>query len=262
LQNNGYVSPAQTQQKQEELIDIASRLSGLQRTKLQQQANKLAMEAEQNTLANSLATDQAQLVRAQASLQQEIAENRNRKTTLITANQAGMITAISSQVGQVMNGGQILATLIPHSAEAKTAENATNAPSSNNLEAHLYAPSRTAGFVAKGQTVLIRYAAYPYQKFGLQQGTVIDVSSTPFAPSELPPNLASTILSNAQQNIQGFNSNEALYRIKVKLDKQSIEAYGVAQHLKSGMTLEADVVQDRRKIWEWVLEPVMAVAHR
>ncbi len=262
LQNNGYVAPAQTQQKQEELIDITSRLSGLQRTKLQQQANKLAMEAEQNTLANSLATDQAQLARAQASLQQEIAENRNRKTTLITANQAGMITAISSQVGQVMNGGQILATLIPISAEAKTAENAAKAPSSNNLEAHLYAPSRTAGFVAKGQTVLIRYAAYPYQKFGLQQGTVIDVSSTPFAPTELPPNLASTILSNAQQNIQGFNSNEALYRIKVKLDKQSIEAYGVAQHLKSGMTLEADVVQDRRKIWEWVLEPAIAMAHR
>lgn len=74
--------------------------------------------------------------------------------------------------------------------------------------------------------------------------------------------MASTILSNAQQNIQGFNSNEALYRIKVKLDKQSIEAYGVAQHLKSGMTLEADVVQDRRKIWEWVLEPAIAMAHR
>jgi membrane fusion protein len=28
------------------------------------------------------------------------------------------------------------------------------------------------------------------------------------------------------------------------------------------MTLEADILQDSRKIWEWVLEPVLAVAKR
>jgi membrane fusion protein len=67
-------------------------------------------------------------------------------------------------------------------------------------------------------------------------------------------------LSNAQQNIQGFNSNEALYRIKVTLEKQSIDAYGQPQSLKPGMTLEADILQDRRKIWEWIIEPVLAVS--
>ena len=95
-----------------------------------------------------------------------------------------------------------------------------------------------------------------------RHNTVLDVSRKPFAPNELPPNLASTILSNAQQNIQGFNSNEALYRIKVRLDKQSIAAYGQPQNLKPGMTLEADVLQDGRKIWEWVMEPVLAIAQR
>jgi len=53
-----------------------------------------------------------------------------------------------------------------------------------------------------------------------------------------------------------------LYRIKVKLEKQSIQAYGQLQALKPGMTLEADVLQDRRKIWEWVLEPILAVTNR
>jgi membrane fusion protein len=291
LQNNGYVSVAQVQQKQEDALDIATRLSTLQRAKLQQQANQMAVQAELSALANNLATEQSQLQRALASLAQESAENRNRKTTLITANQSGTITTLTSQTGQMINGGQVLATLIPSSdtacsyplqnvekaagegkGEAKgkitsatdkaCKENTQNQNQAQNLEAHLYAPSRTAGFVAIGQQVLIRYAAYPYQKFGLQQGTVTDVSTTPFAPNELPPNLASTILSNAQQNIQGFNSNEALYRIKVKLDKQSIQAYGQLQSLKPGMTLEADVLQDRRKIWEWIVEPLLAVTHR
>ena len=220
---------------------------------MQQQANKLAIQAELNNLSNTLATEQVQLQRAQASLQQEIAENRNRKATNIIANQNGTITTITSQIGQMMNGGQTMATLIPNN---QTQDN------SDQLEAHLYAPSRTTGFVAIGQEVLIRYSAFPYQKFGLQKGKVIAVSSTPFAPNELPPNLASTILSNAQQNIQGFNSNEALYRIKVKLDKQAIDTYGQMQSIKPGMTLEADILQDRRKIWEWVIEPALAVMNR
>jgi membrane fusion protein len=92
-------------------------------------------------MANSLATDQVQLQRAAASLQQEIAENRNRKTNLITASQAGTITTLTSQTGQTINGGQVLATLIPSTADAAD---------SASLEAHPYAPSRTAGIVAKG----------------------------------------------------------------------------------------------------------------
>lgn len=251
LQASGFVSDAQTQQKQESLIDIAARLSTLQRGKLQLEANRLALQSEQAALANHLASDLVRLESAGASLQQEIAENQNRKASLITASQGGTITTLTSQVGQSINAGQILATLIPHADKpAKQGD--------MQLEAHLYAPSRKAGFVALGQTVLIRYQAYPYQKFGLQRGTVTDISKTPFAPNELPASLASTILSNAQQNILGFNSNEALYRIKVKLERQSIDAYGRSQSLKPGMTLEADVVQDRRKIWEWIVEPVLA----
>jgi len=278
LQANGFVSAAQTQQKQEELLDVATRLSNLQRSKLQLQSTSLALQAEQTALTNSLATDQAQIQRALASLQQEIAENQSRKASLITASQAGTLATLNIQAGQTVAAGQVLATLLPESpcAESSLATPTSlsqrdcssdslrdgNSPSKlkHPLEAHLYAPSRTAGFVAPGQTVLIRYQAYPYQKFGLQKGVVSDVSKTPFAPNELPPNLASTILSNAQQSLLGFNSSEALYRIKVKLNKQHIDAYGQAQLLKPGMTLEADVLQDKRKIWEWILEPILAIS--
>lgn len=270
LQGNGYVSAAQTQQKQEDLIDIATRLSNLQRGKLQLQASQMALQAEHAALANSLATDRAQLLRATASLQQEIAENRNRKANLITASQTGTITTLTSQAGQMINAGQVLGTLIPATAEAncdaggldKQTVCKNSSEKTNQLEVHLYAPSRTAGFVDEGQQVQIRYSAFPYQKFGLQKGTVIGISRTPFAPNELPPNLASTILSNAQQSIPSSNTSEALYRIKVRLEKQSIDAYGQKQSLKPGMTLEADVVQSRRKIWEWIVEPLLTVARQ
>lgn len=246
LQGNGFVSAAQTQQKQEELIDLESRLAGLARNKVQLQATAQALDAEQAALATALAGDLAQLDRAVASLEQEAVENRNRSTNLIVAPEAGTVTAITYQPGQAVLGGQVLATVIPQ------------APSGGSeLEAHLYAPSRTIGFIAPGQPVLIRLHAFPYEKFGLQHGVIQQVSKTPFAPAELPSNLASTILGTLAQS-----SPEGLYRVKVKLQRQDIFAHGQLQALRPGMTLEADVVQERRTIWEWIADPLLAIAHR
>jgi membrane fusion protein len=255
LQGNGFLSHAQVQQKQEELLDISSRLGGLQRAQVQIQARALAFDAEQHHIENNLDSAKWQLQRALAGVKQEQAENRQRKVQLVSAKHDGTITTVTSHEGQMLAVGQTLATLIPQDKVKASNQ-------SNELEAHLYAPSRTAGFVAKGQTVLIRYSAFPYQKFGLQKGTVIDVSATPFASNELPQNMASTILSYAQQNVHGSNSNEALYRIKVRLEKQAISTYGKEQALKPGMTLDADIVQDQRKIWEWFAEPLLAAAKR
>lgn len=127
------------------------------------------------------------------------------------------------------------------------------------LEAMLYAPSRTAGFIKPGQKVLIRYQAFPYQKFGLHPGSIVDVSRTPFASTDIPANIAGTVLGNVSR---AGHSNESLYRIRVKLDRQTIQVYGSAQSLKPGMTLEADILQDNRKIWEWIAEPLLAIAPR
>ncbi len=253
LETSGFVSMAQAQQKQEELLDLSARLEALNRTKVQLSATRIGLQAERQASESDLAAALAQLDRAQASLRQEMVQDQDRWTTLITAPQNGMLTTLTNQTGQAVAAGQVLATLVPQRAAA--------AETQPELEVHLYAPSRTAGFVAVGQTVYIRYQAYPYQKFGLYQGRVVDVSKTPFAPNELPTNLASTILSNAQQNILGFNGNEALYRIKVKPLQQAVQIYGKVQALKPGMTLEADVLQERRKIWEWIIEPVLAMAH-
>lgn len=254
LYASGFVSDAQRQEKQEDLIDVSARLNSLGRLKVQLEANRLAVQAERDALVNDLATLLVQLDRAEASLRQEVAENGGRGVSVVTAPQAGTITTISNERGQTVGAGQVLANLIPASDNSRggIAE----------LEVHLYAPSRTAGFVATGQAVLIRYQAFPYQKFGLYEGTVIDVSKTPFAPNELPPHLASTILSNVQQSGLGFNGNEALYRIKVRLARQSINAYGKAQMLKPGMTLDADILQEERRIWEWIIDPLLAVVHR
>ncbi len=241
LAKEGFVAAAQVQVRQEELIDANGRTQSLERARLALQHDLQALDGERTALVAQLKSDLNQIERNRSSLQQEASENAARKSTIITAPYAGTVTALNLKVGQAVQVGQTLATLVPLSDVDKGAE----------LQAHLFAPSRTAGFVHPGQTVYLRYAAYPYQKFGLYTGHITAVSATPFAPSELPANLAQQLITQA-------GSNEALYRINVQLDEQSINAYGNTLQLKAGLTLDADVLQERRKVWEWVLEPVLA----
>ena len=236
----GFVSVAQLQSKQEELIDADGRLQALERARLTLQRDLQALRGERVALGAQLQTDLSLIERNRSSLDQEMSENAARKSSVITAPFAGTLTALNLKVGQSVQPGQTLATLVPQADGVHGA-----------LQAQLFAPSRTAGFVRPGQTVYLRYAAYPYQKFGLYTGHITAVSVTPFAPSELPPNLSQQLIAQA-------GSHEALYRINVELDEQDIRVYGETLPLKAGLTLDADVLQERRKVWEWVLEPVLA----
>jgi membrane fusion protein len=250
LTAEGFTPAVQLQGKEEELIDASSRLQALERTRLAVQQDRQTLSGERNSLATQLQSDTAQLARGQSTLAQEASENATRKSTVITApvgtsGQRYKITALNLLAGQAVQAGQTLATLVPVQAgEGRAGEDIT-------VEAQLFAPSRTAGFLKTGQPVYLRYSAYPYQKFGLHSGSITAVSSTPFAVNELPPNLAPQL---AAQN----TSNEALFRVTVKLAAQVVTTFGEVLPLKPGLTLEADVLQERRKIWEWVLEPLMA----
>jgi membrane fusion protein len=247
LQREGFVSESQTQEKQEMALDQAARLGELKRVVVQLNSNRIAVEADLAESSRILQADVAQLERSLASVEQEDIENESRGRIIIVAPRDGVISTITYKPGQFVNGGQIIATMLP------------SEHGEDNLEVNLFAPSRTAGFVLPGQIVNIRYQAFPFQKFGLYSGKITDISRTPFAPTELPANLASTILSNSEQNIIGSNNSEGLYRIRVKLMEQHVNVYGLKKDIKPGMTLEADIIQDSRKIWEWILEPIYAV---
>jgi membrane fusion protein len=127
-------------------------------------------------------------------------------------------------------------------------------PAGSNLEAQLFSPSRGIGFVRPGQRVLLRYQAFPYQKFGLYEGVVTSVSHAAVGPSELA------------QQLRGLTSlygtQEPVYRITVGLARQTATAYGEAVPLQPGMQVEADVMIETRRHFEWVLDPLYTLTGR
>lgn len=50
-----------------------------------------------------------------------------------------------------------------------------------------------------------------------------------------------------------------LYRVMVRLRDQTVRAYGQPVALRPGMALHADILLDRRRLIQWVLEPALWV---
>lgn len=233
-----FMSPAQLQTQQDALLEQEAKLNSLERTRLALQVDRTSAEAEQKQNSAELAGTLAGSDRELLALKQEVTENSARRTTVLTAPRAGVVGAMALGLGQWVRAGQNLASIQP-----------LDAP----LQAQLLVPSRDVGFTSPGERVFLRYSAYPYQKFGLQSGHVDSVSESGIAPADLP---SQAILPSDQQ------SSEKLYRVTVSLDSQSIRTYQDVRPLRAGMAVEADIVQERRRIVEWLFEPLFAAARR
>ena len=124
----------------------------------------------------------------------------------------------------------------------------TVVPDNASLQIELYAASQNAGFIRPGQRVALRFAAFPYQKFGVQYGTIREISRTTLTPSDL--------LSVSPVT---WKENEGRYRVIVRPENPFILAYGKKEPLRPGMTLEGDVNLDTRPLWEWLTEPLWSL---
>lgn len=227
LAQEQFISALALQEKEDAVAAQRGQLLTLQRLNTELKRNLAAVEDELRQLPVRTAQTSADIDRDLGALAQETAELQTRDHYAITAPIDGLVTSITVQPGQSVNG-QALASLLPMNAQ---------------LEANLYLPSRAVGFVEIGQKVRLRYQAYPYQKFGQYDGVVKEVARSPIPVNELPVALP-------------LVSQEGVYRVTVKLATQHVLAYSERISLRSGMVLEADIEQDRRRLIEWILEPL------
>lgn len=203
---------------------------------LNNQATLLALEATMRELPFKRQTQLAEVERNIALAEQELAEAEARREIVITAPHDGIVTAIQAEPGSSAQPNVPLMSIVP---------------TGSVLQAQLFAPSRAIGFVHPGQRVLLRYQAYPYQKYGSYVGMVSSVSRTAISPSEMTQQLSGLTSLHA--------GNEPLYRITVALERQTATAYGQAIALQPGMQLEADVMIETRSLIEWVFDPLFTL---
>ena len=232
LMKNQFISAAQAQQKNDELLEQKARLQTLIRTRtaLERDIKSLQHEATSGDLRAS--NQRSAIERDIAALEQELAEHEARRIIVITAPADGTVTAILAERGQTAQSQTALLSILPAGAK---------------LEAQLLVPSRAIGFITTEQQVAVRYQAFPHQRFGSYHGHITEVSKTLIAPNETQLPIA---------------TGEAVYRVTVALEAQSVRAYNRDMPLQAGMLLDADIRLDRRRVIDWLFDPLISVAKK
>lgn len=233
LADQDYIAREQLFQKEAELSEQQSRLQALERDALVAQRELATTLREIENTRVRYANQNGLLERGVSSAQQELTEVEARRRVVITAPESGRATLVSGEAGQSVDTTRPLLNLVPSDAK---------------LEVRLYAPSRTMGFIRPGDTVLLRYQSFPYQKFGQHEGVVASVSNNAVTSTEL-----------AGFQIPDVPPGEPVYAIVVTLKQQNVTAYGKQWPLSAGMRLDADILQETRRLWEWMLEPLYSI---
>jgi membrane fusion protein len=226
LLRSGFVSQAQMQQKNDDMLEQRTRLQDLERS-------RAALEGERQSLGREIAsadlqsaTERESAERDLAAAQLQLTEYRARRTIVVTAPAAGVATAILVARGQTTSPQTLLLSILPEGSQ---------------LEAHLLVPSRAIGFVMPGQSVAVRYQAFPYAHFGSHKGRIVEISRTLISPREITAPVTPA---------------EPVYRAIVALDGPFAPSGGSTLTLRSGMLLEGDIWLERRKLLDWAWDPL------
>lgn len=185
---------------------------------------------------NKVAKDINDIDQRLAQTARQIAESEARQSMEIRAPAAGLLTAIRGHVGQQVTAGSSLVTLLPRGGA---------------LEAHLYVDSSSIGFIREGAPVLLRYAAFPFQRFGLWSATVTEVTRAPIGANEAPASTSAPASSPAGPNAAG-----QFYRVIVVPKRAYVVANGERKPLEAGMQVDADIALDTRRLYQWMLDPL------
>jgi len=232
LAREKFVSDLVAKQKQDEVTDQEIKLQALRRTRSQVDRDLSAAKMEEPSIQLRSRGQVDQVSRQLSELQESLAGAEARRETVIKAPVSGTVTNIAVVQGQSVAADTPLATVLPKGS---------------GLHVELLVPSRAIGFIQKGQQVVLRYEAFPHERFGQYRGTVLEISRNVWAPGD---------------KIGPLTVREPVYRVDVKLERQSVAALGAEIALRPGMLVNADILLERRTLLEWLFEPVLQLRGR
>lgn len=158
--------------------------------------------------------------------EKELSQTKEGVQYAIRAPMDGVISMLAATVGTHVTEDTPLGSIIPKGS---------------SLEAQLFVPTSKAGFVKVGQRVLIKYHAYPYQRFGLYEGIITNIDKSIINPHDF---------KNVPVPVK---VEEAFYRVTVLLQQQTVNVYGKDCPLTAGMLFDAVILGEKRKIWQWII---------
>jgi len=182
-----------------------------------------------------LQTERVDIAAQAEKANQELAKQEHRNEYLeLKASQDGVVKDLATHtVGTVTSPGTILMTLVPKD---------------EILRAEVWVKNDDIGFVRKSQPARIKLAAFTFQKYGMLDGEVAQVSADAADQGSA---------SGAPGQAQPTSGPEPLaYKTLVNLRNQFLEADGEKHRLTPGMRVSAEIHLGTRTVLEYLLSPV------
>ncbi len=238
LRAKDYASEFYVLQYQKEVKDQEIRLQVLQRQRATQVKDLQTAQADLPQLRLRGEAQVQQIDQKISGTNQSIADERGKhdrdvkRDMIVTAPIDGTVTNIGPARGQTVAADLKFATVLPKDSP---------------LHAELLVPTRAIGFVRPGQSVSMRYEAFPYERFGQYAGKVDNVGKTVWTQGE---------------SVGPLSVREPVYRIVVDLERQDVPSADGAFPLRAGMVVSADLLMERRSLLEWLFQPVLQLRRR
>jgi len=233
-----FVSPIYLQQKLDDVKDQEIKVQTLRRQRATLEVDLASAESDIPAAQTRGRAQIEQINQRISEVQQNTAEQSARREQavkremVITAPIDGTVTNIGPAKGETVAVDTQLATVLPKDSP---------------LHAELLVPTRAIGFVHPGQSVTLRYEAFPYERFGQFHGSVESVGRTVWTQGD---------------SVGPLSVHEPVYRIIVAVDRQSVESGGQAFPLRAGMVASADLLMEKRTLLEWLFQPILQLRQR
>jgi HlyD family secretion protein len=189
----------------------------------------------------SLQAERAEAAPQAERLRQELAKQRHRQELLeLRAPQSGTVKDLATHTpGTVVAPGTILMTIVPQGEQ---------------LRAEVWVSNDDIGFVRARQPAKIKLAAFTFQKYGMLEGAVAQVSAD--ATESPTPNTRSGGLAGRDRP-----AGALAFRTLIDLKDQQLESDGHRYTLAPGMQVVAEIHLGDRTVLEYLLSPVQKAFH-
>ena len=235
LAERKYISGLQMQEREAEYLRSQDERQALSRQVLQKDRELIELAAQLSAIPNELRLLQSEFEQKQAQTAQERIDRVLGVEYLVRAPTRGRVASTAVRPGESVVAGQTLLTILP---------------ADSPLQAELHVPGSAIATVSLGQAVRLRYAAYPYMKYGQQSGQVVSISRAPLSAQELAKELGAGADASAQ---------DAYYRVVVRLDGQHIGRADDRRPLLPGMLVEAELMGRKRRLSDWLFRPAKSL---
>ncbi|MEB8080579.1 HlyD family secretion protein [Klebsiella michiganensis] len=163
----------------------------------------------------------------------QLVESNANGNLIIKATTNGKIESLAVTKGQMVENGSSLAQIKP----------------TGDIEYYLilWLPNNTIPYVKPGDTINIRYDAFPADKFGQFPGKVISISSVPASRQEMAE----------YTNVNNGTSQQelALYKAIIKIKDKTFNYNGKTLTLSNGLKAQAVVFLEERPLYMWMFTP-------